>query len=127
MNIGDRIKLLREEKHMTMEELGKRVGSLKQTIYKYENGIITNIPLNKVEKIASVLGVPPAYLMGWMDGNHITDKESQKDSRKELSFLNIPEKFKDVMVAFSGGAEGLTQADIDNIVRYIELVKNQKK
>lgn len=65
MTIGDRIKKSREENKMTQEELAKYINSTKQTIYKYENNIITNIPSDKVESIAKALGVSPSYLMGW--------------------------------------------------------------
>jgi len=65
MTIGDRIKKLRKEKDMTQEELAKYIDSTKQTIYKYENNIITNIPSDKIEKIAEALNTTPSYLMGW--------------------------------------------------------------
>ena len=44
MNVGDRIKLRRKEIGMSQTDLANEVGSTKQNIYKYENGIITNIP-----------------------------------------------------------------------------------
>lgn len=65
MTIGERIKLLREDKKITQSELAERIGTTKQNIYKYENGIITNIPSDKIEAIAYVLGVSPIYIMGW--------------------------------------------------------------
>lgn len=65
MSIGERIKAARESSGMTQEELGRLCGTTKQSIYKYENGIVTNIPLDRIEKISSITGVPAAYLMGW--------------------------------------------------------------
>lgn len=70
MTVGDRIKKIREEKKITQEELAKYISSTKQTIYKYENGIITNIPSDKIEKIAEFLEVTPSYLMGWDNEIH---------------------------------------------------------
>lgn len=67
MNVGDRIKLRRKEIGMSQTDLANKVGSTKQNIYKYENGIITNIPSDKVEAISAVLCTTPAYLMGWDD------------------------------------------------------------
>ena len=61
----ERIAELREKRGISMTELADKVGVLKQTMYKYENGIITNIPSDTVEKIAEVLGTTPIYLMGW--------------------------------------------------------------
>ncbi len=63
--IASRLKSLRKEKRMTLDELAARVGTSKQTIHRYENGIITNIPHEKIESLATALGVTPADLMGW--------------------------------------------------------------
>lgn len=57
-------------KRITQEELGASCNTTKQTIFKYENGIVTNIPLDRLERIAEVLGVSPAYLMGWQTSTH---------------------------------------------------------
>ncbi|WP_246169823.1 helix-turn-helix domain-containing protein [Alkalibaculum sporogenes] len=65
MTVGDRIKKMRTDKGMTQEELAKYIDSTKQNIYKYENNIVTNIPSDKIEKIASALQATPTYLMGW--------------------------------------------------------------
>ena len=65
MTIGERLKIARENAGFTLEELGKMCGTTKQTIYKYENGVITNIPIDRLERIASALNVSAAYLIGW--------------------------------------------------------------
>lgn len=65
MNIGDRIRFIREQKGLTLEELGKLCKTTKQTVYKYENSIVTNIPLDRLALIANALDVSQAYLMGW--------------------------------------------------------------
>lgn len=67
MSVADNIRIAREKANMTMEELGKVCGTTKQTIYKYENGIITNIPLDRIEQIANVTGVSAASLLGWSE------------------------------------------------------------
>ena len=63
--IGDRIRAARIKKNMTLEDVARRAGVTRQTIQKYETGIITNIPSDKIEAIAAALHVTPAYLMGW--------------------------------------------------------------
>lgn len=74
MDIGKRITECRKALGMSQPELGRACEASKQTIYKYENGIITNIPLEKIEKIATALQVSPAYLMGW------EEKEQPRES-----------------------------------------------
>ena len=68
MKIGDRIKEIRAKNGMSQVALADRIKVSKQTLYKYENGVITNIPADKIEAIANVFDVSPAYLMGWDDG-----------------------------------------------------------
>lgn len=84
MTVGDRIKKLREEKKMTQEELAAYIKSTKQTIYKYENNVITNIPSNKIESIAKALETSPAYIMGW-DESSLNERIEQ--TTKELSVV----------------------------------------
>lgn len=69
MDIGKKIKMLREQRGMTQSELAKYIKSTKQTIFKYESGIVTNIPMDKLVTIARVLDCSPAYLLGWENNN----------------------------------------------------------
>ena len=70
INKGNIIKNLRTERNLTQEEVGKIIGASKQTLHKYENGIITNIPQDKIEALANLFDVSPAYIMGWEEGNN---------------------------------------------------------
>ena len=65
MVIGKRIKERRKELGMSAEELGRRLGKDRSTIYRYEKGDIENMPLDILEPIAKVLNTTPQYLMGW--------------------------------------------------------------
>ncbi len=65
MSIGSRIKELREKNELSQVYLAEKIGVSKQTLYKYENDIITNIPSDKIEAISQVLNISPQYLMGW--------------------------------------------------------------
>lgn len=65
MSIGDRIKSLRQEKGISQTNMAIDIGVSKQTLYKYENNLIVNIPTDKIEAIAQRLHTSPSYLMGW--------------------------------------------------------------
>ena len=67
MTKGERIKRLREHRGINQTALADRIDTSKQTLYKYENDIITNIPSDKIEALAEALGTTPAYIMGWDD------------------------------------------------------------
>lgn len=67
MTIGEKIKYLRKQQNITQEELATFAGTTKQTIHKYETGIISNIPASKIKAMSDKLHTTPAYLMGWED------------------------------------------------------------
>lgn len=67
MTTGDRIRKLRENLCISQVDFASKINVSKQTLYKYENGIVTNIPSDKIEAIAKFCAVPPSYLMGWDD------------------------------------------------------------
>lgn len=67
MTVGERIKKERERFSISQTELAQKIGISKQTLYKYETNIITNIPSDTIERTANVLNCSPAYLMGWDD------------------------------------------------------------
>ena len=64
-SIGERIKLAREKIGMSQVDMANKIGVSKQNLYKYEHGLVTNIPSDKIELIGKLTGVAPAYLMGW--------------------------------------------------------------
>ena len=83
MGIGLKIKKERLRNNLSQEEVAKAIGSTKQAIYKYESGIVTNIPTDKIAKMASVFGVTPAYLMGW-------DAEPSQDAFRTIAVKRLP-------------------------------------
>ena len=72
MTKGERIKYLREKRGLSQVALADMIDVSKQTLYKYENDIITNIPSNKIEAIAAATGSTPWFIMGW-------DNEEEND------------------------------------------------
>lgn len=96
--IGDKLKKLRIDKDYTQEYVGNLVGISKQTLYKYENGIVTNIPSDKIEALAKVFGVTPEYLMGW--GNQ---QEKEQPTFCDFLFGDEPETLAKIKsITFNG-------------------------
>lgn len=67
--IGERIRMLRKDRNLTQEEVGKYIGTTKQTLFKYETNIITNIPIDKIDLLSKLFNVSPGYIMGWEKTN----------------------------------------------------------
>lgn len=89
MEIGEKIKHLRIQYGLTQEELAISVGTKKQTIHKYETGIISNIPANKIKLISDRLNTTPAYLMGW------TNEKKDLHDNKQVFAANL-KKYMDL-------------------------------
>ena len=94
MTIGERIREVRTAKGLTQEQLAEQVHVTKQAVYKYETGIVTNIPLDKLESIAACLGVAPGYLAGWQ-GSPAGDGTGRFDSGRTHCRLPEPERTTD--------------------------------
>ena len=84
MTIGHRIRTARESKGMTLDEVAKRCNTTKQTIFKYENEIVTNIPYDKIVLLSTALDVSPSYLFGWDKKESSTDELQLTDGEKAL-------------------------------------------
>lgn len=63
MEMGERIKKLRQEKGLTQEELGKYIGVKKAAIMKYEKGNVKNMKRSTIETLSKLFNVSPSFLM----------------------------------------------------------------
>lgn len=95
MTKGQRIKQLREGMNMTQEELASRLNTTKQTISKYEKDIVTNIPSDRIEAMATVLNTTPEDILGWKN-EKITISE---DVKKKTELAN------DIVIRMGSNAE----------------------
>ena len=77
--MAQRIKKLRQEKGLTLEQVAAVVGVGKSTVRKWETGMIANMRRDKIADLAKALGTTPAYLMGWQE-----EAEENKTSPDEL-------------------------------------------
>ena len=107
MTIGERIREARTAKGLTQEQLAEQVHVTKQAVYKYETGIVTNIPLDTLESIAACLGVAPGYLAGWQGSPAGAELDALIQDEPIAAYQNLKDQ--------------LTQADKEDIARLIQL------
>lgn len=110
MDILEIKKYLKEHK-ITYKMLAEMSGVPESTLKNIFGGFTPNPRIDTIEAIERALGI----------------NEKSSPAEQESKGIVIPEKYKDVAVAFHGGADDLTQEDIDSIVEFIEFKKNQKK
>lgn len=106
MEMNEKIKNRREELGLTLQDVGDYLGVTKATVQRYESGEIKNIKLESIEKLAKILKISPAYLMGWGEA---PKKENQLET---------------LAAHFEG--EEFTKEDLDDIENFIKFVKSKK-
>ena len=108
MTVGERIKKVRTSLGLSQVDFADKLNVSKQTLYKYENNIITNIPSDKIEAAARLGNVSPAYLMGWEQiDSYYSGKEAsphiyhkftrniEKIHKKQVELVNIYDQLSD--------------------------------
>lgn len=97
--ISERILEVIKQKNISYGELSKLTDIPKSALQRYATGETEKIPLDRLEKIALVLGVSAEYLMGWdEDAPSLTlgekikgEREFRKVSQEELAAkLGLP-------------------------------------
>lgn len=114
-SIGDRIKDLRMLSGLSQEELGSRVGVQRAAINKYEKGLVTNIPLSTIEKMASLFDVSPTYIVGW------TQDVSGQSLASEVKIINgVSKAFGKDAVELLEGFTSLNTKGKKRVLQYID-------
>lgn len=65
MTTGERLKNLRIRSKLTLQQAGDLIGITKQNLFKYEADTITNIPIDKLEKLSEIYNTTPIEILGW--------------------------------------------------------------
>lgn len=63
MTIGKQIRKRRKELNMSVDELAQRIGKDRSTIYRYENGEISNMPIEMLPSMLDALETTPQELL----------------------------------------------------------------
>lgn len=84
MTIPQRLHALREEKGYTLDEVARKLGTTRQTMSRYETGVITKIEYDKIVALARVYDVHPGYIMGWCERDGSTSERHVDPERKKM-------------------------------------------
>ena len=105
MTMREELKRRRSELGLTLEDVAKVVGVTRQTVQKYESGVVTNIPSDRIELLARVLRTTPAFLMGWEGRSgscelpevqrRISEIISQLSPESQRKLLELAELYRD--------------------------------
>ena len=96
MTKGQRLKKQRELLNIGQTDLARKVGISKQTLYKYENDIITNIPSDVIERLSECLDCTPEYIMGW-ETKAVSPDDLQKALKLYQLYLDAQPRVKEAV------------------------------
>ena len=108
-NIVKRIKKRRLELGYSFQDLADKTNMSKSTLQRYETGTIKNLPLDKLDVLASALQTTPSYLMGW-------DEVKEEPKKKGIK---IP--------VLSRVAAGISIEMIEDVLDYEEISEDMAK
>ena len=116
MTTGQKIRKARLDSGLTLQELGKACGIGRATMYKYETGAVTNIPMSRLLAIAEKTGVSAGWLAGW---------QSDQDAQPKLyKVLPVDLTMENILIAWDND---LNDAGKQKLLDYLsDLLDNPK-
>lgn len=117
MGLKENIKHKRYELGLTLEDVAKVVGVSRQTIQKYENGIVSNIPSDKIELLAKALKSTPAYLMGWEETINSNEFKFDDKDKKIISAYHAHPEVQhsvDLLLGIAEHKDNVTKLNTEN-------------
>ncbi len=123
---GKRIRELRNEKGLTLKELGNFLNLGESTMSMYENGK-RNPDYNTLIKLADFFGVTIDFLLGRTDARTAPDKISHalEDDPELSAFWDELSKRKDLQLLFKQTRD-LSPKDIKQIIRIIKAIEDEE-
>lgn len=119
MSIGEVIRRLRLESGRSLESVAKELGISRQTMSRYETGVIGAIPYDNLVALAKIYGVSPAYLMGWE--NDTAYWENKKHEEEMLERLRSDPELRMLLSA----SAGLNKDDMQMLISIAKKINKE--
>ena len=82
--IHERIKRLRKEHQLSVEDIIAKLGISRATYYRYENQDVEKLPITILKPLANIFNTTPEYLMYW------SSEQSTKKNPNAQTSTNMP-------------------------------------
>lgn len=114
-----KVRALRAEHGLTLEQVARHVGVGRSTIRKWETGMIENIRRDKIAKLAEALHTTPDYLMGWDNKSkgEVTlsnDEEQLLDMYRQLNDQGKEYVLQTVTMATHVYTKNVSSSNVEN-------------
>lgn len=131
---NQRMKELRNEKNITLEELSKVLNTTKSTLSRYENNLRTP-NADFINQLANYYNVSTDYLLGNSDGRTLSTQKKDTpvekiskslDDDPELSeFWNVLKEREDLKLLFKQ-TKNMAPNDIKKLIRIIKAIEDEE-
>lgn len=131
MSVGDRIRLLRNEKKISIRKLAEITGLSKSTLSEIENNISKNPTIDTLDKISKALGVSVAELLD-ISGSSSAGSEDGAEtnlSRSKSVTIRIDcgdDKRKEKFLRSVARAKDRQVETLDKIADFIDFILDQE-
>lgn len=113
MTTGERIRARRKELDITADMLAENIGVSRSTIFRWENGFIEKMPIDKLVPIARVLQTTVGYLMGW-------------EKEKEIPVLGAEDGCESEAMHYFESLPDDRKSEALNYLRYLAMNADKK-
>lgn len=121
MGLSKILKTRRKELGLTLLEIANKIGVTEATVQRWESGEIKTLRQGRIAKLAEILEVSPAQLMGWDD--YSQEKHSSQNSIPP-GFEPLPKTIKRPLVGSIACGEPITAEQ--NIEDYVDVPETMR-
>jgi transcriptional regulator with XRE-family HTH domain len=140
LTISERLKDLRVERHLTLEQLADATGLSKSALGKYETEDFKDISPFAITTLADFYGVSTDYLLGLTENKNPANAELQalhlqddaidslrngKYNKRLLSELVAHDKFQQFMIDMEIYVDRIADSRVDDMNAMLEIVRKQ--
>lgn len=117
---SERLKHLRKEKNITLEELAENINTTKSTLSRYENGK-REPKMYFVERLSDYFDVSTDYLLGKTDERNPANKIKEKYESRGAEIEELMDRYN---VHLNG--EVLTNEDKQSVIAFLKMLRDRK-
>lgn len=121
MDIGTRLRKLREEKELSQAEVAKLIGVGRTTYLKYESG--ENRPTRKLKELSQLFGVSMDYILG--NSNSLLPNDTRQGYYNDPEVAELAEMLRtnpEYRIMFDA-SKNLSKEDIEIVINLIKGLK----
>ena len=121
LEIGNNIKSRRKELKISADDIAKRLGVSRSTVFRWESGEIGKIPSEYLKPLAEMLSTTETRLMGWQSAAAAKESYIEEDIRRIIERAKTSAGMKNLLRA----ADSCTDEELERAIKIIKALKEK--